>query len=175
FTEMPALLPRRVAFEADHLVCSSWAMLDEAGVETVPTRQLLEGVRAVKEPGELDTIRRAAAITNECFTRLAEQPFVGQTERDVAWFLESTMHEVCRAAQLAALEAVRPGAVAREVDAVARDAISAKGLGELFGHGLGHGVGAELQEQPWLQPWSDGVLEAGMVTTVEPGIYHPGL
>src|SRR5262249_3217151 len=67
FTEMPALLPRRIAFEADHLVYSSWAILDEAGIETVPTRQLLEGVRAVKDPGELDTIRRAAAITNECF------------------------------------------------------------------------------------------------------------
>jgi Xaa-Pro aminopeptidase len=244
FTEMPALLPRRVAFEAEHLIYSSWAMLDEAGIETVPTRQLLEGVRAVKEDAELEAVSRAAAITNACFERLAEQPFVGRTERDVAWFLESTMHElradgpafpiivaagangatphastgdrpieagttvvvdaaakldgyhsdctrtfatgelpeelarsydVCLRAQLAGLEATRVGAVGRDVDAVARELIAAEGLGELFGHGLGHGVGAELQEQPWLQPWSDGVLQAGMVTSVEPGIYHPGL
>ncbi len=94
FTELPALLPKRVAFEAEALPYASWAALDAAGIETVPTRQLLEGVRAVKEPGELDAIRRAAAITNEMFARLAEQPFVGRTERDLVWWVESTMHEL---------------------------------------------------------------------------------
>ena len=80
FSELPELLPKRVAFESESLVHASWAALDAAGIETVPTAQLVEGVRAVKEPGELDAIRRAAAITNECFDRLAEQPFVGRTE-----------------------------------------------------------------------------------------------
>jgi Xaa-Pro aminopeptidase len=94
FTEVPGLLPKRVAFESESLVYASWAALDAAGIETLPTRQLLEGVRAVKEPGELDAIRRAAAITNETFARLAEQPFVGRTERELVWWIESTMHEL---------------------------------------------------------------------------------
>lgn len=94
FSALPELLPKRVAFESESLVHASWAALDAAGIETVPTRQLLEGIRAVKEPGELDLIRRAAAITNEAFERLAGQPFVGRTEGELAWWIESTMREL---------------------------------------------------------------------------------
>ena len=94
FGKLPGLLPRRVAFESESLVHASWAALDAAGIETVPTRQLLEGIRAVKEPAELDAIRRAAAITNETFARLAEQPFVGRTESELAWWIESTMRDL---------------------------------------------------------------------------------
>jgi Xaa-Pro aminopeptidase len=94
FSRLPELLPKRVSFESESLVHASWAALDAAGIETVPTRQLLEGIRAVKEPGELDAIRRAAEITNETFARLAEQSFVGRTERELAWWVESTMHEL---------------------------------------------------------------------------------
>ena len=94
FSKLPELLPRRVAFESESLVHASWATLDAAGIETVPTAQLLEGIRAVKEPGELDAIRRAAEITNATFERLARQPFVGRTESELAWWIESTMHEL---------------------------------------------------------------------------------
>ncbi len=94
FSALPELLPKRVAFESESLVHASWAALDAAGIETVPTRQLLEGIRAVKEPGELDLIRRAAAITNEAFERLAGQAFVGRTEGELAWWIESTMREL---------------------------------------------------------------------------------
>jgi Xaa-Pro aminopeptidase len=48
----------------------------------------------VKEPAELDKIRRAAAITNETFARLAEQPFVGRAESELAWWIESTMRDL---------------------------------------------------------------------------------
>jgi Xaa-Pro aminopeptidase len=94
FGKLPELLPKRVAFESESLVHASWAALDATGIETVPTRQLLEGIRAVKEPGELDAIRRAAAITNEAFAQLAEQPFVGRTERELAWWIERTMRDL---------------------------------------------------------------------------------
>jgi Xaa-Pro aminopeptidase len=94
FTKLPELLPERVAFESESLVHASWAALDAAGIETVPTAQLLEGIRAVKEPGELDAIRRAAAVTNAMLERLAEQPFVGRTETELVWWIESTMHEL---------------------------------------------------------------------------------
>ncbi len=94
FGKLPDLLPKRVAFESENLVHASWAALDAAGIETIPTKQLLEGIRAIKEPGELDAIRRAAAITNEAFGLLAEQPFVGRSERELAWWVERTMRDL---------------------------------------------------------------------------------
>ena len=77
-------------------------------------------------------------------------------------------------AQQAALDAVRPGPEGREVDAVARDLITAAGHGEHFGHGLGHGVGMEVHEAPRLARTGTDRLVAGNVVTVEPGIYLPG-
>ena len=77
-------------------------------------------------------------------------------------------------AQNKGVQAVAPGAAAREVDAVARELIDARGHGEHFGHGLGHGVGLEVHEAPRLARRSDAVLKAGNVVTVEPGVYLPG-
>jgi Xaa-Pro aminopeptidase len=94
FPELVPHLPAKVEFEAEHLPYAAWSALDEGGIELVPRLELVQAVRAVKEPGELDAIRRAAAITSECFSRLAEQPFVGREERDLAWWIETTMHEL---------------------------------------------------------------------------------
>jgi Xaa-Pro aminopeptidase len=77
-------------------------------------------------------------------------------------------------AQEAALAAVRPGPTGREVDAVARSIIDAAGHAEHFGHGLGHGVGLDVHEGPRLSKQGEAVLAAGMVVTVEPGVYVPG-
>ena len=70
--------------------------------------------------------------------------------------------------------AVRAGADARAVDAVARAVIADAGQGERFGHGLGHGVGLAVHEGPRLSQRSDDGLVAGNVVTVEPGVYVPG-
>jgi Xaa-Pro aminopeptidase len=48
------------------------------------------------------------------------------------------------------------------------------GYGKYFGHGLGHGIGLDIHEGPRLAPTSDTELKAGMVVTVEPGVYLPG-
>jgi Xaa-Pro aminopeptidase len=77
-------------------------------------------------------------------------------------------------AQEAALAAVRPGPTGREVDAVARSIIDAAGHAEHFGHGLGHGVGLDVHEGPRLSKQGEAALAAGMVVTVEPGVYVPG-
>ena len=76
-------------------------------------------------------------------------------------------------AQEAALAAVRPGPTGREVDAVARAIIDAAGHAEHFGHGLGHGVGLDVHEGPRLSKQGETALAAGMVVTVEPGVYVP--
>lgn len=87
---------------------------------------------------------------------------------------DAAIYDLVLRAQEAALAAVHAGAGGREVDAVARDIITAAGHGEHFGHGLGHGVGAEVHEGPRLSQRSDATLESGQVVTVEPGVYVPG-
>jgi Xaa-Pro aminopeptidase len=84
------------------------------------------------------------------------------------------IYELVLEAQLAGLEAIHAGAPTREVDSTARAVIEAAGQGENFGHGLGHGVGLDIHEGPRLSQRADGVLEAGNVVTVEPGVYLPG-
>jgi Xaa-Pro aminopeptidase len=79
-------------------------------------------------------------------------------------------------AQAAAIEACAPGRTCAEVDSVARSLITAAGYGDQFGHGLGHGLGLDIHEDPYFNQLStDTILEPGMVMTVEPGIYLPGV
>jgi Xaa-Pro aminopeptidase len=240
------LLTGRVGFEAEAVAYASYDTLRGGGVELVPRWGLVEALREVKEPGELEAIRRAAAITSRMFERLAEERFVGRTEAELAWRVTELFHELgadepafptivaagpngarphtepgdtriraaqtvvvdagaklgdycsdctrtfatgplpeeltraystCLEAQRAALEAIRAGAGAREVDGVARGRIEANGYGKAFGHGLGHGVGLLVHEAPRMAPTApdDEVLRAGNVVTVEPGIYLEGL
>ncbi len=84
------------------------------------------------------------------------------------------IYDVVLAAQLAGLDAVRPGLTGREVDSAARGVIEEAGYGELFGHGTGHGVGLEVHEDPRIGRRGTERLEAGMVITIEPGIYVEG-
>jgi Xaa-Pro aminopeptidase len=72
-----------------------------------------------------------------------------------------------------AIAAIRAGASGTEVDRIARDFIDKNGFGDKFGHGLGHGTGLAVHEAPRLSPIKDDRLEAGMIVTVEPGIYLP--
>jgi Xaa-Pro aminopeptidase len=87
--------------------------------------------------------------------------------------LERVYDAVLRS-QHAAIRAVRPGVKGHDVDTVARAVLSEAGLNEYFVHGLGHGLGLQVHEAPSLRTESPDVLEAGMVVTIEPGVYLPG-
>ena len=212
-------------------------------VELLPAGGVVEAARAVKEPGEIECIRAAAALCDDVYDWLRSSGIVGRTERSVAVALEHEMrlrgatdpsfpsivasgergalphaspgedviergtlvtfdlgveldgycsdctrtwatgelpddlaeaYELVLRAQVAALDAVRPGPEGREIDAIARDMIAAAGHGEHFGHGLGHGVGLEVHEAPRLARTGTAPLAAGNVVTVEPGVYLPG-
>ena len=79
------------------------------------------------------------------------------------------------AANLAAIDAVRPGVSFGELDKIARDVITEKGYGEYFTHRLGHGMGMNNHEYPSIHSLNKDVAQAGMVFTIEPGIYLPGV
>jgi Xaa-Pro aminopeptidase len=82
-------------------------------------------------------------------------------------------HRLVRRAQLAGISAIRAGVTGVAVDRAARQVLIDGGYGDYFGHGLGHGVGLAVHEEPRLSPRSRKQLQAGMVVTVEPGIYLP--
>jgi Xaa-Pro aminopeptidase len=84
------------------------------------------------------------------------------------------LYGVVLKAQLAGIEAVRPGATCEEVDRAARSVIEQAGHGKHFGHGLGHGVGLEIHEAPRLAQGQTRPLKPGMIVTIEPGLYFPG-
>lgn len=84
------------------------------------------------------------------------------------------VYETVLAAQQAAIAAMAPGVMVSEIDRIAREVIAAEGMGEQFNHGLGHGIGLDIHEAPRLGKNSDRPLAAGMVVTVEPGVYYPG-
>ncbi|HZE13739.1 MAG TPA: M24 family metallopeptidase, partial [Chthoniobacterales bacterium] len=77
-------------------------------------------------------------------------------------------------AQHAALDVVKPGATAGEVDSAARKLLYNHGLGKFFTHSTGHGLGLEIHEAPKIAAAQKEVLRPGMVITVEPGVYLPG-
>ncbi|MBI5025750.1 MAG: aminopeptidase P family protein [Nitrospirae bacterium] len=77
--------------------------------------------------------------------------------------------------QKMAIKAIRPGVAARSIDAIARNFIKRAGYGRYFGHGTGHGIGLSVHEAPIISWRSKESLKEGMVFTIEPGIYIPGL
>ena len=128
----------------------------------------IPGDRRIKA-GELVVVDTGARVDGYCsdITRTFAAGRVTKAHR--------ALYEIVLEAQLAGVAAVRHGAHGRDdVDAAARAVVTAAGYGEQFGHGTGHGVGLEVHEAPALGRHSGDKLAAGMVCTVEPGIYREG-
>ena len=85
------------------------------------------------------------------------------------------MYRAVLESQLAALDAIRPGVSCGHVDRVARNSLREYGFDKLFVHSTGHGLGLEIHEQPRVGRKEGTKLQAGMVVTVEPGVYQEGL
>lgn len=87
---------------------------------------------------------------------------------------QQKVYDIVNRAGTLGIAALRPGKRACDVDAAARSYIADSGYAQAFGHGLGHGVGRFIHEAPIIGESSDAVLQAGMVVTIEPGIYLQG-
>jgi Xaa-Pro aminopeptidase len=112
------------------------------------------------------------------FTRTLKSPFPVAPNRKnkmerIGYSLEE-IHAVVLAAQDAAIQTIRAGVPAKEVDAAARRVLQKSGYEQFFNHGLGHGIGLEVHELPRIRQNSTCILEAGNVITIEPGVYIPG-
>ncbi len=121
------------------------------------------------ERGDLVTLDFGARVDgyHADMTRAVAIGPVGSTLR--AWY------DAVLAAQEEAVAAIRPGLSGVDADRIARDRLAAAGLAERFVHSLGHGVGLQIHEGPALSSRSTDVLAPGMVVTVEPGVYEPGV
>ncbi|UWG95725.1 Xaa-Pro peptidase family protein [Dehalobacter sp. DCM] len=117
--------------------------------------------------GEFLTVDMGAIYQRYCsdFTRTL---FLGEQSSK-----HHEIYHIVLEAQLAGLTALKPGVKAKDVDAAVREVIAKAGYGDYFGHGLGHSLGLEIHETPSLNTRDETILEAGMVLTVEPGIYIP--
>ncbi|MFC4182888.1 Xaa-Pro dipeptidase [Saccharococcus thermophilus] len=123
----------------------------------------------VIEKGELVTLDFGAYYKGYC-SDITRTIAVGAISDEL-----KTIYDIVLQAQLRGMNGIKPGMTGKEADALTRDYISEKGYGEYFGHSTGHGIGLEIHEGPALSVRSDVVLAPGMVVTVEPGIYIPGL
>ncbi len=120
------------------------------------------------EAGDFVTIDYGCRFEGYCsdFTRTVA---ISRIDKDM-----EKVYDIVNRAGEKAFEALKPGVMARDVDAAARDHIAEAGYAESFGHGLGHGVGMFIHEAPTLNALSDETLRPGMVVTIEPGIYLKG-
>ncbi len=130
------------------------------------------GTRILK-PGDLVVLDFGGVLDGYC-SDLTRTVSVGAPTPDAL-----RLHAAVRDAQRAAMEAVKPGVPATSVDGAARGLLESRGLGDAFGHGTGHGLGLDIHEEPRVGPprsHSASVqLEPGMVFTIEPGAYLPGM
>jgi Xaa-Pro aminopeptidase len=83
----------RIGFEPTYVTYAGYEELSNGGLELVPRPGVVETLRGVKDSGELDAIRRACAIADRVYERLADETFSGRTERDVAWTIQELFHD----------------------------------------------------------------------------------
>jgi Xaa-Pro aminopeptidase len=112
----------------------------------------------------------AGAILADYCSDLTRTVFVGRASKSIkAWY------RAVLEAQAAGIAAVAAGVDSSAPDAAARRVLDAQGLGKYFVHSTGHGLGLEIHEAPRLAKGQKAKLQAGMVVTVEPGIYVEGI
>jgi Xaa-Pro aminopeptidase len=126
FSDLEGRLPERIGFEADAVTYANYELLQGSGAELVPRRGLVESLRAVKEPEELDAIRRSTEATNRTYEALAKEQFSGRTEKELVWRMTELFHE-CGADEPAFAIDIAAGPTAASPHAVPGDRVVQEG------------------------------------------------
>ncbi|CAN3129451.1 Xaa-Pro peptidase family protein [Mycobacterium sp. smrl_JER01] len=240
---MPGGVPLDVAVTDSMPALHLLPLADVLGAVPVLATDVLRTLRMIKDPAEVDALRKAGAAIDRVHARVPQFLVPGRTEADVAADIAEAIvaeghsevafiivgsgphgadphHEcsdrelragdvvvvdiggpydpgynsdstrtysigepdaevarryaVLQRAQRAAVEIVRPGVTAEQVDAAARAVLAAEGLAEAFVHRTGHGIGLSVHEEPYIVAGNSLPLQEGMAFSVEPGIYFPG-
>ncbi|MGP4057006.1 M24 family metallopeptidase [Mycobacterium sp. 4D054] len=240
---LPGQVPHHVAVTDSMPALHLLPLADVLAAVPVLATDVLRRLRMVKDPAEIDALRKAGAAIDRVHARVPEFLVPGRTEADVAADIAEAIvaeghsevafiivgsgphgadphHEcsdrelrvgdivvvdiggpfdpgynsdstrtysigepdpqvarryaVLQRAQRAAVESIRPGVTAEQVDAAARDVLAAAGLAEAFVHRTGHGIGLSVHEEPYIVAGNTLPLQEGMAFSVEPGIYFPG-
>jgi Xaa-Pro dipeptidase len=144
-----------------------WAMV-QSGPNSADAGRFNRSTGRRLEEGDLVLIELATCV-NGYWSDLSSTAPVGSPKPEAAEILD-----IATEAQQAAVDGIRPGVSAGQIDALARDKIAAHGLGSFFTHHTGHHVGFRYHDPGFLiLPGESAELEAGMVITIEPGIYVP--
>ena len=128
----------------------------------------IPGSRKLKN-GDMITMDFGAKVGGYC-SDMTRTVALGQPSEEMRKVYETVLR-----AQTMSEEALKAGKKGNEIDKIARDYINARGYAGRFGHGLGHSVGIDIHENPRLSQNCKEILSAGIVITVEPGIYLPGI
>ncbi|WP_349268608.1 dipeptidase [Mycolicibacterium parafortuitum] len=235
--------PQKVAVTDSMTALHLLPLAEVLGTVPVLATDVLRRLRMIKDPAEIDALRKAGEAIDRVHARVPEFLLPGRTEADVAADIAEAIvaeghsevafiivgsgphgadphHEcsdrelragdivvvdiggpydpgynsdstrtysigepdpevarryaVLQRAQRAAVEAVRPGVTAEQIDAAARDVLAAEGLADAFVHRTGHGIGLSVHEEPYIVAGNTLPLAEGMAFSVEPGIYFPG-
>ncbi len=168
----PGVLERDVALEIEFF-------LKRRGAEVAFPPIVASGVRGALphagasekalEAGELVTLDLGARVEGY-HSDMTRTLALGRVDGELKRAFEATLAALERV-----LEVLGPGKSTKEMDALAREELKRFDLDRYFVHSLGHGVGLAVHEGPGLSPYTEETLEAGMVVTVEPGIYLPGI
>lgn len=234
----------KLGYEEGYMTVAELRTFQESlHTELVPVSSRLDRFRQVKEPWELDRMRKAQQITDRAFAEVLTRIQAGMTEKQLQAELIYCLYKnggeglsfdpivvsgpntslphgvagdrvICQgdfitmdfgviyqgycsdmtrtvavgyateemkkvydtvlAAQEAGIAVSKAGATGKEIDGAARKVISDAGYGEYFGHGYGHSIGMECHEMPSCSPSGTAPMEAGMISSAEPGIYLPG-
>ena len=168
----PGVTERQLAARLQYLAITAGAekMSFDTIVASGPNGSMPHAVpsdRAVQE-GDFITFDFGCVYKGYC-SDMTRTVAVGQVTEEM-----ERVYAIVKEAQQAGLDAARAGKPGREVDAAARDIITAAGYGEYFGHSLGHSLGLEVHESPNATPANEKPLPRHAVISVEPGIYLPG-
>ena len=239
------LSAKRIGFESGHLTVKRRDLLTSLITgKLLPVSGLIEGLRVIKYPDEIKSIKTSARITKKVLKRIIKEVKNNRTEKDIAAKIDFLLrkegadkssfdtivasgenasmphakpqnkkirsgeavvldfgarrdgyssdltrtlfvgkiskhlyviYSIVAAAQKRAISRIRPGIKISEIDKAARDYITKKDFGNYFGHATGHSVGIDVHELPNINSKNHTTLKEGMVITIEPGIYMPGI